>query len=98
MKYVTDLLTRESPGDSNSEFRRLIYPQHLFPVEDPVAQKTYEHAISAAEMALNVRAEAVDIPKRWEQFRLNITSESYEEYFASVSDLLLVISRSKVVC
>lgn len=67
--------------------KRILYPTHLFPIHDPVAQEAYDKVISAAETALGSAREEVDFRILWRDYSSSFTTDSYEEYFHTVSDV-----------
>lgn len=60
----------------------LIYPSHLFPVEDAKAQEIYDKAVQALEKVLGVTRRNVNFYHEWK--RSHPDSEAFTEYFKEV--------------
>jgi hypothetical protein len=60
----------------------LIYPSHLFPVEDAKAQEIYDKAVQAVEKVLGVTRRNVNFHHEWK--RSHPDSEAFTEYFKEV--------------
>lgn len=62
---------------------KLIYPSHLFPVEDKAAQAVYDRTVEALERIMQTERVVLDFRQEWTRAQ-NYTTESYEKYFESV--------------
>lgn len=80
--------------------RGILYPKHLFPINDSSAQEAYDTVVSAAENALGIERKEVDFRGLWRKYSSSFTTESYEEYFHTVSgsDLFGAISIANLHC
>ena len=67
--------------------KRILYPTHLFPIHDPVGQEAYDNIVSSAEKALGIAREEVDFRVLWRDHSSSFTTDSYEEYFHTVSSI-----------
>lgn len=65
---------------------KLIYPSHLFPVDDELAQEVYDKVIVALEKITRSKRVVINFRNEWKRAQ-NFTEEEYEEYFKEVSSL-----------
>lgn len=87
---VVELVSRSWYGnpDLRSELTRvaepprLIYPLHLYPVEDKAAQNVYDSVVAALEQILGIERTAIDFRREWE--KSGNSNQAYEEYFEPV--------------
>ncbi|KAH8598639.1 amidase-like protein [Bisporella sp. PMI_857] len=61
----------------------LLYPTHLFPVDDPAAQRLYNAVVEALEELLGVQRKIIDYNQLWKQHQ-TFTKEAFEDYFTPV--------------
>jgi Asp-tRNA(Asn)/Glu-tRNA(Gln) amidotransferase A subunit family amidase len=87
VELVSQHLFRATPSitrNSTEGIRpTLIYPAHIFPVEDKTAQDMYDNVVSVLETLLNLKRQDIDFNKEWKGFQ-TYTEESFEDYFAPV--------------
>ncbi|KAK0748326.1 amidase signature domain-containing protein, partial [Apiosordaria backusii] len=74
-----DLATNDQPT--------LIYPTHMFPIQDQGVQDIYEQVVSSLESVLGVKRRLVNLTEEWDRTQ-TYTNESYENYFAEASPVL----------
>lgn len=63
---------------------KLIYPSHLFPIEDEAAQSMYDRLVVALENITGSEKVVIDFREEWKHAQ-DFTKEEYEEYFKEVS-------------
>ncbi|KAF4628002.1 hypothetical protein G7Y89_g10148 [Cudoniella acicularis] len=78
--HTTASIIRDAAEDTHPT---LIYPAHLFPVEDKAAQGIYDKTVSVLETLLNVTRCVINFNEEWKTSQTH-TEESSENYFAPV--------------
>ncbi|EJP61907.1 amidase-like protein [Beauveria bassiana ARSEF 2860] len=81
--YNIETVSGVAEKETFSETPMIIYPTHLFPVEDPAAQALYDKAVTALEKVLGVNRRHVNFREEWEKVHPG-SDEVYEDYFQEV--------------